>query len=141
MLNNKNILLVDENQDTRTSLKLFLEKEGSYVLEAHDGARALEIFQTKQDKIDLIIMEIVLPIYDGWTVCREIRKRSTLPILILTARNADFDEIHGFEVGADDYLRKPTNPSSCKAIIVINFPVWNLILPLISFVFQVKKSA
>lgn len=111
MLNNKNILLVDENQDTRTSLKLFLEKEGSYVLEAHDGARALEIFQSKQDKIDLIIMEIVLPIYDGWTVCREIRKRSTLPILILTARNADFDEIHGFEVGADDYLRKPTNPS------------------------------
>ena len=68
MLNNKNILLVDENQDTRTSLKLFLEKEGSYVLEAHDGARALEIFQTKQDKIDLIIMEIVLPIYHGWTV-------------------------------------------------------------------------
>ncbi len=117
MLNNKNILLADGNQDARTNLKLFLEKEGSYVLEAHDGARALEIFQTKQEKLDLMIIDVVLPIYDGWTVCREIRKRSKLPIIILTSRNADFDEIHGFEIGADDYLRKPVNPGILSARI------------------------
>ncbi len=117
MLNNKNILLADSNQEARNSLKLFLEKEGSYVLEAHDGSRALEIFQLKQEKIDLVILDVTLPIYDGWTVCREIRKRSSLPIMILTSRNADFDEIHGFEIGADDYLRKPVNVGVLSARI------------------------
>jgi len=117
MLTNKSILLADGNQEARESLKKFLEKEGSYVIEAHDGARALEIFQLQKNKIDLIIMDVVLPVYDGWTVCREIRKYSLTPIIILTSRHADFDEIHSFEISVDDYLKKPVNTGVLSARI------------------------
>lgn len=117
MLSNRIILLADENQEARSRLKNFLEEEGAAILEAYDGACALEIFQEKQNKIDLIIIDVILPVYDGWTVCREIRKHSMAPIIILTSRNADFDEIHGLEIGADDYLRKSVNMEVLSARI------------------------
>ncbi|MFT3985839.1 MAG: response regulator transcription factor [Lachnospiraceae bacterium] len=117
MLSNSVILLADGNQEARSRVKNFLEEEGAAILEAYDGACALEIFQEKQNKIDLIIIDVILPVYDGWTVCREIRKHSMIPIMILTSRDAEFDEIHGLEIGADDYIRKAVHREVLSARI------------------------
>jgi two-component system, OmpR family, response regulator ResD len=111
MIENKTILLVDANEDTRLNLRKTIEKECAFVMEAADGKVALETYLQHSTEIDLLLIDVTLPVYDGWTVCREIRKKSTLPIIILTSRKDDFDEIYGFEIGADDYIKKPVNPS------------------------------
>ncbi|MDD3416056.1 MAG: response regulator transcription factor [Lachnospiraceae bacterium] len=111
MLEKKRILLVDANDAARAEVKQNLEEKNAIVLEAIDGKTALELFTENSEKIDLLIIDVMLPIYDGWTVCREIRKKSNMPIIILTTRKDDFDEIYGFEIGADDYIRKPINPT------------------------------
>jgi len=114
---NKTVLIVDDERNIRILLKDFLEKEGFVVLEAQDGRQALEIFTEKCEELDFILLDVMLPELDGWTVCREIRKQSNVPIVMLTARSEDFDEVHGLEIGADDYVKKPVKPTTLIARI------------------------
>lgn len=116
-MDKRTILVVDDELKIRILLKDFLEKEGFVVLESPDGKHALETFQNSGNCIDLILLDVMLPEYDGWTVCREIRKSSGVPIIMLTARGEDFDEVHGFEIGADDYVKKPVKPTALIARI------------------------
>jgi len=116
-LDKKTILVVDDELKVRILLRDFLLREGFNVLESSDGRHALETFQSSGKDIDLLLLDVMLPEYDGWTVCREIRKLSDVPIIMLTARSDDFDEVHGFEIGADDYVKKPIRPTALIARI------------------------
>jgi DNA-binding response OmpR family regulator len=120
-LEKKTILVVDDEFKIRVLLKDFLEKEGFTVAEAADGRDALEVFGSQGKSVDLILLDVMLPYYDGWTVCREIRKTSDVPIIMLTARSDDFDEVHGFEIGADDYVIKPVKLTALIARIYALF--------------------
>ena len=113
----KTVLIVDDERNIRILLKDFLEREGFAVLEAQDGRQALDIFNEKVQEIDLILLDVMLPELDGWTVCREIRKQCNVPIVMLTARSEEFDEVHGLEIGADDYVKKPIKPTTLIARI------------------------
>lgn len=117
MLQKKTILIVDDEARIRILLGDFLKKEGFNVIESPDGRDALKTFYERREEIQLILLDVMLPEYDGWTVCREIRKVSEVPIIMLTARSEDFDEVHGFEIGADDYVRKPVKPTTLIARI------------------------
>lgn len=99
------ILVVDDDQNICELLRLYLEKEGYNVALAHDGKKALEEFD--RENPDLILLDIMLPELDGWQVCREIRKKSQCPIIMLTAKGEVFDKVLGLELGADDYVVKP----------------------------------
>src|SRR5690625_1306101 len=102
------ILIVEDQQVLREIMAEYLSDEGYDVLEAPDGRRALALFA--EHKVDLIILDIMLPELDGWSVCRRIRKTSNVPILMLTARSDEDDTLLGFELGADDYVVKPCSP-------------------------------
>lgn len=102
------ILVVEDENILREVIMDYLIAEGYQVLEAADGEKALELFQS--NSVDLVILDIVLPKIDGWSVCRRIRKSSGVPIIILTARSDEDDSLMGFELGADDYLIKPYSP-------------------------------
>lgn len=119
-MENKAILIADDEPLIRKLVKDFLKKEGFNILEAHDGKEALDIFKENRDKIDLVILDVMMPVYDGWSVCREIRKVSDIPIVMLTARSEEGDEVFGFDLGADEYITKPFSPvilvSRIKAI-------------------------
>lgn len=117
MMKSKTILLVDDEDKIIILLKDFLEMEGYQILTASNGREALVAFSEYQHCIDLILLDVMMPDIDGWTVCREIRKKSTVPIIMLTARSEDYDEIHGFEIGADDYVAKPVRPNALVARI------------------------
>lgn len=106
----KKILIVDDEMLIRKLVKDFLKKEGYTTIEAEDGKQALEMILENED-ISLIILDVMLPGYDGWTVCREVRKTSKVPIIMLTARSEEFDELYGFELGVDEYVTKPFNPN------------------------------
>lgn len=101
----KKILIVDDDLNICELLRLYIEKEGFSTVTANDGAKALELFQ--RESPDLIMLDIMLPELDGWQVCREIRKTSQVPIIMLTAKGEVFDKILGLELGADDYVVKP----------------------------------
>ncbi len=116
-MDNSVILLVDDEPKIVILLKDFLVREGYHTLAAGDGKEALRLFEEHKNDISIVILDVMLPIYDGWTVCREIRKISDVPIIMLTARSEDFDEIHGFEIGASDYVKKPVKPSALMARI------------------------
>lgn len=103
------ILLVDDESRMRKLVKDFLEREGYTVIEAGDGAEALEVYE-RTDDIALVILDIMMPILDGWQVCSEIRKSSKVPIIMLTARSDEKDELKGFELGVDEYISKPFSP-------------------------------
>lgn len=103
-MNNK-ILIVDDDENICELLRLYLEKDGFDTVVASDGAQAIE-FASKYSP-DLILLDIMLPKLDGWQVCREIRKTSETPIIMLTAKGETFDKILGLELGADDYVSKP----------------------------------
>lgn len=103
------ILLADDEPRMRKLVSDFLKREGFVVLEAEDGKIALEIFR-KEENIDLLILDVMMPIMDGWTVCREIRQISKVPIIMLTAKSEEFDELLGFSLGADEYITKPFSP-------------------------------
>ncbi|MGL4910868.1 MAG: response regulator transcription factor [Romboutsia sp.] len=103
-----NILIAEDDLRILRLISDFLKKDNYKVYTATDGQEALDIFY-KQD-ISLVILDIMMPIYDGWHVCREIRKKSDIPVLILTAKDSDLDELCGFDVGADEYISKPFNP-------------------------------
>ncbi len=98
------ILVVDDDQNICELLRLYIEKEGFEVVIANDGRKALEMFE--QENPDLIMLDIMLPELDGWQVCREIRKKSQCPIIMLTAKGEVFDKVLGLELGADDYVVK-----------------------------------
>ncbi|MBQ6498339.1 MAG: response regulator transcription factor [Ruminococcus sp.] len=104
-MNNRKILIVDDDQNICELLRLYIEKEGYTTAEAHDGEQAVELFNREQPA--LILLDIMLPKMDGWQVCREIRKTSDCPIIMLTAKGEVFDKILGLELGADDYVVKP----------------------------------
>jgi DNA-binding response OmpR family regulator len=102
------ILVVEDEDILREVIVDYLIEDGYQVLEAADGEKALELFQS--NSVDLVILDIVLPKIDGWSVCRRIRKYSGIPIIILTARSDEDDSLMGYELGADDYLIKPYSP-------------------------------
>ena len=106
----KKILVVDDEPLIRKLVTDFLKKEGYSTIEADDGRKAMDLFFEEED-IDLIILDVMLPEYDGFTVCREIRKKSRVPIIMLTARVEEFDEIFGLDIGADEYISKPFSPN------------------------------
>ena len=103
------ILVVDDESRMRKLIKDFLEREGYQILEAADGLEALDIFYENKE-IALIILDVMLPIVDGWGVCQEIRRMSQVPIVMLTARSEERDELRGFELGVDEYVTKPFSP-------------------------------
>ena len=103
------VLVVDDESRMRKLVRDFLVKKEFEVLEAGDGAEALDIFFAQKD-IALIILDVMMPKMDGWEVCREIRKESKVPIIMLTARSDERDELLGFELGVDEYISKPFSP-------------------------------
>ena len=103
------ILVVDDESRMRKLVRDFLVKKGYDVQEAGDGEEALERFYEEKD-IALIILDVMMPKMDGWEVCREIRKESKVPIIMLTARTDERDELLGFELGVDEYIAKPFSP-------------------------------
>ena len=107
------ILVVDDEKNIVQLARLYLNKEGFRVEAAYDGAQALE--KAKILRPDLVILDIMMPEMDGLSVCRELRKTSNVPIIILTARGDDVDRIVGLELGADDYVTKPFNPRELVA--------------------------
>lgn len=103
------ILVVDDESRMRKLVKDFLVRQGYTVLEAADGMEAMDYFYEDKD-IALIILDVMMPKMDGWQVCREIRMHSKVPIIMLTARSEERDELQGFELGVDEYISKPFSP-------------------------------
>lgn len=103
------ILVVDDESRMRKLVRDFLVKSNYEVLEAEDGAAALDIF-FETDDIDLVILDVMMPRMDGWQVCKEIRAYSKVPIIMLTAKSDERDELLGFELGVDEYISKPFSP-------------------------------
>ena len=104
------ILIVDDEARMRKLIKDFLTAKGYDTLEAEDGEKALEVFEANQNKISLILLDVMMPKLDGWTVLRQIRQTSKVPIIMLTARGEEQDELFGFELGVDEYISKPFSP-------------------------------
>lgn len=103
------ILVVDDEELMRKLVKDFLLKKGYEVIEAEDGEDALDAFYSDKD-ISLVILDVMMPKINGWQVCREIRDTSKVPIIMLTAKSTENDELQGFELGVDEYIAKPFNP-------------------------------
>lgn len=103
------ILVVDDESRMRKLVKDFLTKSNYEVIEAEDGAQAVDIF-FEQNDIALIILDVMMPNMDGWQVCKEIREYSKVPIIMLTAKSDERDELQGFELGVDEYISKPFSP-------------------------------
>lgn len=104
-MKNGRIMVVDDDRNICELLRLYIEKEGFDVIMAHDGKTALEMYEEVDPA--LILLDIMLPELDGWQVCREIRKKSQVPVIMLTAKGEVFDKVLGLELGADDYIVKP----------------------------------
>lgn len=109
-MNNITILVVDDESRMRKLIKDFLAVKGYKILEAADGEKALEVFETEKDKISLILLDVMMPKLDGWSVLRQIRQTAKVPIIMLTARGEEQDELFGFELGVDEYISKPFSP-------------------------------
>ena len=103
------ILVVDDESRMRKLVKDFLTKSGYAVIEAQDGSEALDLFFAQKD-IALVLLDVMMPKTDGWQVCREIRAYSKVPIIMLTAKSDERDELLGFELGVDEYISKPFSP-------------------------------
>ena len=109
MVNNC-ILVVDDDIRMRKLIKDFLVAKGYSILEAEDGEKALEVFEENKNKINLVLLDVMMPKLDGWSVLRQIRQESKVPIIMLTARGEEQDELFGFELGVDEYISKPFSP-------------------------------
>ena len=107
---NTTVLVVDDESRMRKLIKDFLMQKDYKIIEAQDGEEALEIFNEKKDTISLIILDVMMPKLDGWSVLRQIRQASKVPIIMLTARGEEQDELFGFELGVDEYISKPFSP-------------------------------
>ena len=101
----KKVLVVEDDSNISELLRLYLQKDGFEVLQAEDGGEGIRL--AKEAAPDLILLDIMLPVCDGWTVCAEVRRSSAVPIIMLTAKGETFDKINGLEMGADDYVTKP----------------------------------
>ena len=108
-MDRQKILVVDDENRMRKLVKDFLQRENFEVLEAGDGSEALDVFFAHQD-IALMILDVMMPKMDGWQVCREIRAYSKVPIIMLTAKSDERDELQGFDLGVDEYITKPFSP-------------------------------
>lgn len=104
------VLVVDDEARMRKLIKDFLNAKGYNILEAEDGEKALEVFESQKEKIGLILLDVMMPKLDGWSVLRQIRQTSKVPIIMLTARGEEQDELFGFELGVDEYISKPFSP-------------------------------
>lgn len=111
----KTILIADDQTDIVSIITGYCKREGYQVVVAYDGQQALKLFETSA--IDLICLDVAMPIMDGYSVCKEIRKTSTIPIIMITAKGEDFEKIMGLEIGADDYVVKPFSPKELMARI------------------------
>lgn len=109
------ILIADDEEGIRNIIKEYMSLEDYQLTEAVDGVDALDHF--KNESYDLIILDVMMPKMDGWMVCREIRKTSRVPIIMLTARGEEYDKLFGFELGVDDYVVKPFSPRELMARI------------------------
>lgn len=109
------ILIIDDDVNICELLRLYLEKEGFSTQTATDGLKAIDVFKSASP--DLVLLDIMLPGLDGWQICREIRKFSQVPIIMLTAKGETFDKVLGLELGADDYITKPFEPKEVIARI------------------------
>ena len=108
-MKNCKILVIDDESRMRKLVRDFLTKKNYEVLEASNGEEAMEIFYEDKE-IDLLILDVMMPKMDGWQVCREVRKVSKVPIIMLTAKSDERDELMGFELGVDEYITKPFSP-------------------------------
>ena len=107
----ESILVVDDEERMRKLIKDFLTNKGYHILQAEDGEKALEIYQENKSKIMLVLLDVMMPKLDGWSVLRQIRQENKeLPIIMLTARGEEQDELFGFELGVDEYISKPFSP-------------------------------
>lgn len=109
-MNDITVLVVDDESRMRKLVKDFLTKKGYNVLEAQDGEAALQVFEENKNKISIILLDVMMPKLDGWSVLRQIRQNSDVPIIMLTARGEEQDELFGFELGVDEYISKPFSP-------------------------------
>ena len=109
------ILVADDDQNIAELLRLYLEKEGYTVVLAADGEQAIERFNAENP--DIVLLDIMMPKLDGWQVCRDIRKKSNCPIIMVTAKGETFDKVLGLELGADDYVVKPFDAKEIVARI------------------------
>ena len=137
------VLVVDDESRMRKLVRDFLVKKDFEVLEAGDGAEAIEIFFDTKD-IALIILDVMMPKMDGWQVCREIRKYSKVPIIMLTAKSDERDELMGFEMGVDEYISKPFSPKILVARVEAILRRTNAINPeevLKAGVIEINKAA
>jgi len=107
------ILIVDDEERIRDMIKEYTSPEGFEIDEAPDGVAALGLFKKKE--YSLVILDVMMPKMDGWSVCREIRKTSQIPVIMLTARGEEYDKLFGFELGVDDYIVKPFSPKELLA--------------------------
>jgi len=113
----RKILVVDDDEKIRTLLKTYLEKSQFEVVLAHDGASFRSVFDREHDEISLIVLDVMLPDTDGFTLCRFVRQSSNIPIIMLTASSGETDRVVGLELGADDYMGKPCSPRELLARI------------------------
>ena len=104
------ILVVDDESRIRKLLRDFFTAKGYQILEAEDGEKAIEVFEENRNEIKLILLDVMMPKLDGWSVLRKIRQESNLPVIMLTARGEEQDELFGFELGVDEYISKPFSP-------------------------------
>ena len=104
------VLVVDDEARMRKLIKDFLIQKGFSVLEAEDGEMAIDVFESNKNKIGIILLDVMMPKLDGWSVLRQIRQNSNVPIIMLTARGEEQDELFGFELGVDEYISKPFSP-------------------------------
>lgn len=109
------ILVVDDDQNINELIRMYLDKEGYQVIQAYDGEQAMELFQSEAPV--LVVLDLMLPKMDGLSLCREIRKISDIPVIMLTAKGETFDKVLGLELGADDYMVKPFEPKELVARI------------------------
>lgn len=111
----KHIMVVDDEARIRELIREHLEAQAYQVTEAVDGKDALEKFQQSPNEYHAMILDVMMPRLDGWTVCREVRRMSDIPVIMLTARGEEYDKLFGFELGVDDYLVKPFSPKELMA--------------------------
>ena len=109
-MNDITVLVVDDESRMWKLIRDFLAQKGYSILEAQDGEEALKVFEENKNKIDIILLDVMMPKLDGWSVLRQIRQTSTVPIIMLTARGEEQDELFGFELGVDEYISKPFSP-------------------------------
>ncbi len=116
-MKNTYVLVVDDEYRIRRLVSDFLKREDYRVIEAADGEEAMDILFESKQKIDLVILDVMMPKYDGWYVLERIRDFMSIPVIMLTARSEEYDQLKGFKLGADDYVTKPFSPSVLMARI------------------------